>query len=230
VADNQSGVNEPPMPAMIGDFWFQPVVPGRPSGSGSGRDSVGMGPRPVPGKANLVVAIERLDGEARCGAAPAATLEYALVSPCLDFAYFAELREVAQRFPALEITLLTQTLGYFMTVVTPDPAEEAEVLHQWLQEGQQLPGPLAVVRGRPFFRLPSPDGRYLDLHLTGGGDTTYLSREVTLLDGERMVVGSISHLWGAIRASSDSDLDEPTFMELLVATLRQRPRARVPKP
>ena len=124
------GQPPPPIPA---DFWFRRGDPG----SASGRARPGL----VPGRVNLVVPAHQ-----GCEGDECATL-------------FAPLRALLQRFPELELTLMSRNVGAFAERTQPDPAREAELHRQWLHDWQQLPGALAVERERAFFRLPAPDGR-----------------------------------------------------------------------
>ena len=74
---------------------------------------------------------------------------------------YAGLRRVAQRFPALEITLVAQTYGLFDKMAPPPPGLEAEQFQRaWLTE-RHLPGALAVT-STPFWRLPAPDRRRIN--------------------------------------------------------------------
>ena len=129
---------------------------------------------------------------------------------------FATLREWARRFPALELTLVARTLGYFATVAQPDPAQEAERLRRWLHEEQQLPGALAVTRW-PFRRLPAPDRRVLYQLPDTTNETGYPAEwgaMMFLVDRE-----------GRFVATDGRGCGDEEFAELIAATLRQRPRA-----
>jgi hypothetical protein len=101
-------------------------------------------PRPTRGRVNVVAFVDMLGCPDGCWAA------------------MALLRRLAQRFPTVEITLATQTRGYFMSVALESPAEEAEWLRRWLLEGQRLPGALSVST-TSLRRLPAPDRRTLDV-------------------------------------------------------------------
>lgn len=89
----------------------------------------------------------------------------AFVSPRCDNecpAAFAVIRRMAERFPELEVTLMTSTSGHVNPLLTPTVAEEAAVLRESLVAGNRLPGVLAVEDARPW-NLPAPDGRRIEV-------------------------------------------------------------------
>jgi hypothetical protein len=103
------------------------------------RDSVAA-PRPTRGTVGLVVFVD-----AECG------------SSCAGG--YAALRRTAQRFgPALQITLVATTHGYFRLRPPLAPAEEAEAMRQYFFDYLHLPGALAISTTR-FARRPDPDRR-----------------------------------------------------------------------
>jgi hypothetical protein len=123
-----------PAPRIEAEFWFR-------------RDD-STASRPVKGKVNLVVFLD----QRVCFGAGAST---ACLATC------ARLRRLARQFPALEITLVAQTRGWFHLGVPPTPVGEAALLQRaWLEE-QKLPGALAVAT-TDFWRLPDPDRRRID--------------------------------------------------------------------
>ena len=167
----QSPIGEP-APMIEGDFWF------RRGDSRAGR--------PVEGKVNLVVFLN----QATCyggGSSPSCQMHY------------ARLRRLAQRFPALEVTLVAQTLGWFWVAALPAPAEELALLERtWLEE-RKLPGALAVTN-TPFWRLPDPDRRRVNrkvanvTHYSFGGigqvaaDKLYFPASAVLIDQSGRVI------------------------------------------
>lgn len=122
-----------PYAPLTADFWFGD------SGQGS------RGPRPTPGQVSLLIGL---------GDRPYICLRHGCP---MDF---ARLRQLAQRFPDLEITLVTETGGYFAERAEQDPAKEAALLWWWVHDSRHLPGQLAVSRGS-LKRLPAPDRRVL---------------------------------------------------------------------
>jgi hypothetical protein len=103
------------------------------------------GTHPAPGKVSLVVF---LSGNPAHGWTS-------------DPIAYAALRRIGHRFPTLDITIASQTEGWFGPIDPPSPAQEAALIHERLSTVQQLPGTLVVSR-TPFWRLPAPDGRRVD--------------------------------------------------------------------
>lgn len=99
-------------------------------------------PRPRAGHVSMLVSVDD-----RCGV------------QC--FPYYATLRRIARRFPALDITLMAHTHGSFRLRPPPTPAEEAALDSAYFLGALQLPGALAVDE-TPYTMLPEPDGRRLD--------------------------------------------------------------------
>jgi hypothetical protein len=100
--------------------------------------------RPAKGKVSLVVFLDT-----KCHMFPTCWGPY------------ASLHRLAQRFPALDITVAVRTHGYFSKMAPPAPAEEADELRKWWQGFHQLPGALAVTN-TDFWRLDPPDRRRID--------------------------------------------------------------------
>jgi hypothetical protein len=73
----------------------------------------------------------------------------------------ATLRRLSERFPALEIILVSHTHGAFLYVKPPAPAEEAEAIRHWL-EPFRVRGATIAVSSTPFWNLPRPDARRID--------------------------------------------------------------------
>ncbi|HEU4588176.1 MAG TPA: hypothetical protein VFS11_05995 [Gemmatimonadales bacterium] len=76
------------------------------------------------------------------------------------FATAAAVRRLAARFPALDITIVSGTHGYFMFGPPVAPDSEAQLIDKWIQ-ALRVPGRLAVAT-TPFGSLPAPDGRRID--------------------------------------------------------------------
>jgi hypothetical protein len=100
--------------------------------------------RPAKGKVSLVVFLD-----ATCHMAP----------DC--WGPYASMHRLAQRFPALQITVAVHTHGYFSKMAPLAPAGEADVLREWWQGFHLLPGALAVTN-TDFWRLDPPDRRRID--------------------------------------------------------------------
>ena len=106
-------------------------------------DRKGDGPRPTKGRISLVAFVP---------------------TACKDVCAraVASMRRIVERFPELEVTLLTSTTGHVNPVLTPTVAEEAAMLHGTLLASYRVPGALAVEDARPWY-LPAPDGRRIEM-------------------------------------------------------------------
>ena len=130
---NPLGEHAPP---IEGDIWL-----GREDGSG---------PRPTPGRVSLVVFLNA--GECVGVVESAAEMDGGCAGS------LTTLRRLMERFPALEVTVVAETQGYFMFLKDSiTPAREAELTKRWL-ESYGVTAPLAMSR-TDAWRLPSPDGR-----------------------------------------------------------------------
>ncbi|HXE57157.1 MAG TPA: hypothetical protein VNK43_04090 [Gemmatimonadales bacterium] len=125
-------------PELRGDIWL-------------GRSD--SAPRPRPGRVSLVVFIANPD----ClGPVVSDRMMY---DSCAE--NLVPLRRLAQRFPALEVTLVAQSRGYFAYLKdSVTPAREAELTKRWL-EAYGVHAAL-VMTATDFWRLPDPDGRRID--------------------------------------------------------------------
>lgn len=74
---------------------------------------------------------------------------------------YASLNRIYKAFPELEITIVTQTLGFFQNQVPPPPEVEARLYKQWLLDFHKLPAVLAVSE-TAFWRLHEPDRRRIN--------------------------------------------------------------------
>jgi hypothetical protein len=114
--------------------------------------------RPSPGKTSLIVflstacrrSIEEREPRLHRGSAR---------QEC--FGTYAMLKRLLQQFPNVELTIATQTYGYFWPGGPLQPEEEADYLRQWLLDFQKLPGAL-VVATTPFWHLDAPDNRRIN--------------------------------------------------------------------
>ncbi|HEX6534061.1 MAG TPA: hypothetical protein VF041_05660 [Gemmatimonadaceae bacterium] len=113
------------------------------------------GPRPVPGKVNLIVFTDGM-----CTDVVPVPVPYHLVTGegqqrC--YQDMSELRRIAARFPALEITLVDRTRGSYMYLHPQSPTEEASLIARSL-EAHRVPG-TPVIAASAFLRIPDPDRR-----------------------------------------------------------------------
>lgn len=131
---------------LSADFWFP-------------ADSA-RGPRPTPGRVALVVFLDRIqcvDGPNDPAFAVEEKRDETLPS-CWQWGM--NLRRLAERFPALEITVVAPTHGYFLYGPPLSPAEEAAYIARWVAR-HHIPGTLAVT-STPFWHLEAPDDRRVD--------------------------------------------------------------------
>jgi hypothetical protein len=151
--------------------------------------SAGNGPRPTPGRPALIVFAEHTNciGDASSDDAGPA-------SDCV--ARFAEIRRIAERFPALEIDIVMATHGQFMYLPPTTPANEAVLIREWL-DAHHVPGAVLGVTSTPFWRLPSPDDRRIDkdtpnlTHYSFGKSWKVGSGSMFLVDSD----GIIANAW-----------------------------------
>jgi len=78
------------------------------------------------------------------------------------FKPYARLRRLKQRFPDVEVTVLSSTFGTVGQLGPLTPTNEADTLAKLWLGFHHLPQRL-VVEERPFFHVPDPDGRRIDL-------------------------------------------------------------------
>lgn len=83
---------------------------------------------------------------------------------CCGAGTWSRLRRLTRRFPALEVTFVTQTAGYFGEAAPPSPQEEGAMLAHALFEERRMSGVLAVTN-TAFWRLPDPDRRRINQQL-----------------------------------------------------------------
>jgi hypothetical protein len=175
---------------LTGEFWF--------------RREPANAPRPTHGRVALVVFL----GTAGCqNPLPSLEAKWSREENC--WGAMAMLRRLAQRFPSVEVTLATETRGYFASAAIEAPAEEAELLRRWLLEGHRLPGALSV-SVTPFRRLPDPDRRRIDGVVPNAMNYRQSSGvNVFLIDADGLIV-----LGGAVRGE-----EEPRWAGMIEALL-----------
>lgn len=166
------------VPPITADFWFP-------------RDS-DHGTRPTPGRVALVVFLDRIacvdSPEQQDFASDDRRDEYRS-GQCWRIG--ANLRRLAERFPELEITCVTQTHGYFLYAPPPAPAEEAAYIARWVA-GHGIPGTLAV-SSTSFWNLDPPDGRRINRPDSNAvryssGKSSYAHRGMYLVDRDGTLV------------------------------------------
>jgi len=132
-------------PVIHGDFWYDTSA-----GDTVIAHAVPPSPRPVPGRPSLVVMLTP-----KCRGYPWSA-DGRPHWAC--FQAYSVLRRLATRFPALDITIVSQTLGAYDLLPPLQPAAEAELLSRWWQGYHRLHGTLAVTR-TAFWRISDPDRR-----------------------------------------------------------------------
>ena len=187
---NPLGEHAPP---IEGDIWL-------------GRENE-SGPRPTPGRVSLVVFLDA--GECVGVVESAAAMDGGCAGS------LTTLRRLMERFPALEVTMVAETQGYFMYLKDSiTPAREAELTKQWL-ESYGVMAPLAMSRSDTW-RLPSPDGRRVTRTSTNrrnysfGKSWQVSNRNAYLIDEDGIVV----HVREMDRASVAQDFAE--LIEILL--------------
>jgi hypothetical protein len=73
----------------------------------------------------------------------------------------ADLHRLSERFPTLQIIIVTRTHGSFLYVTPPSPAEEAALVRQWIEQ-YRIRGAVVAISPTPFWNLPHPDGRRIE--------------------------------------------------------------------
>jgi hypothetical protein len=185
------GVQAPPLQA---EYWFDHT--GSTKHRISSTESV---VRPVPGRVNLVVFFDpwwRRPGE--------------------GWAQLYVLKRFKQRFPTLEITLMSQTQGYVGPVEPSSPEQEADMYRQRFLEFFQLPVTVGITK-TPWWRLEDPDRRRINQDVVnaqeyGFGFMKATSSSLYLVDPEGRLV--------AFAWLSRGDLEK--FIEKLIEAVMQQ--------
>ena len=109
------------------------------------------------------------------------------------FQAYAVLRRMAQRFPTLSITVVSQTRGAHWLLAPLQPADEAALLSRWWQGYHRISGVLAVST-TPFWRIADPDRRRVlentenETAYAFGADVDESQLRAVLIDGDGTVV------------------------------------------
>jgi len=150
------------------------------------------------------------------------------------FANAAALHRLAQRFPELEITIVSRTAGNVFGYLPPlSPTETAE----WLERAAaawKLPGALAIVAQSPTVRLPAPDDRIVEsstdsnlvrYHFGDGYEKQELNTAF-LVDQNGVIVWQVG---GGIGFGESRDVFRSTWVPMIDVLLhRQRTDAATP--
>jgi hypothetical protein len=175
-------------PTLNGNFWFasdavETEVMGR--GPNAPRSVVQMS-RPTPGRIALIVFLTN-----QCRGPEAPHHPKRQNTSCWDV--YALLRRLAQQHPSLEITIVTQTYGYFWPIPPLKPAEEAEWISRWWLGFHRIPAALTVTAA-DFWHLNDPDHRRIDEptqnhtnYMFGHGNTV-INRFAVLTDRDGVII------------------------------------------
>jgi hypothetical protein len=142
---------------------------------------------------------------------------------CWDEA--ATLRRIAKRFPALEITLVSQTRGYFVSAAVDTPADEAEWVRRWLLDAHHLPGALSV-SVTPFERMPEPDRRRMDKPVPNAAN--YGGRGEFMLTSMFLVDSGIIVYWDVLGPEERPGLFGLRWVDLIGTILSRDTTASAP--
>ncbi|HEY9448932.1 MAG TPA: hypothetical protein VIQ60_04230, partial [Gemmatimonadaceae bacterium] len=143
------------------------------------------GPRPTPGRVSLVVFLDNHE----CDGVP--TVPSQIGGDCAD--HLDPLRRLEERFPELEITVVSETHGHFLYLkdgITPQ--REAELTKQWL-EAHGVHAALAMTTTE-FMRLSDPDSRRFErpnsngINYSFGRGQKILNSTAFLIDQDGIVV------------------------------------------
>jgi hypothetical protein len=175
------------------------------------------GPRPTPGRVSLVVFLDNHD----CDGVPGSPLD--MGDRCAR--NLVPLRLLEQRFPELEITVVSQTHGHFLYLkegITPQ--REAELTKKWL-EAHGVHAPLAMT-ATDVMRLPDPDSRRFER--PNSNEINYaFGRSEKVQNGEAFLVdqdGIVVHTRDMNRASVYEDYG--VLIEILLERQRRVSEAR----
>lgn len=113
----------------------------------------GGAPHPAPGRVSVIAFADQAD----CVRHDENTGEVVDICGFL----LSQVRRLSERFPALDVTIVSATRGSFAYAPPPSPAEEATLIQHWI-EAYRIPRAAIAVSSTPFWNLPSPDGRRIN--------------------------------------------------------------------
>ncbi|HEX6535719.1 MAG TPA: hypothetical protein VF041_14070, partial [Gemmatimonadaceae bacterium] len=174
-------------PTITAEYWI-------PSAAGNA-------PRPTPGHVSLLTFLDDKD----CVTVdPQGDVGDQCVSD------LAQLRRLSERFPTLDITIVSGTHGSFVWAPPPTPAEEADMIQTWLAS-YHIPRLTVAVTSTPFWNLPRPDGRRIDKPTQNY--TNYTFRKLLKPEGSKYLVDQDGLIVSAF-GLGESDLAQ--FIDVLV--------------
>ncbi len=111
-------------------------------------------------------------------------------------------KRIKERYPELQVVIVTQTLGHLNDLNPPKPEQEAELLGKYIREFSQLDAQV-VVYDTDFFKLPGYDRRRINLP-TENDLAGYEKARLFLVDREGRKISSganereLEYLTGAL--------------------------------
>jgi hypothetical protein len=147
-------------PPIVANFWFTGAT-ATPARTTAGPNTDGSDPAPVRPSQGKVSLVLFLRGGCREDA-PAFFREIVRVTQrAACWGTYAALRRFATRYPQVEITIVSHTMGYVGESPIISPEEEAKTLQAWWLGFHRLPATLAIT-STEFFRMPNTDFRRVD--------------------------------------------------------------------
>lgn len=158
---------------LVGDFVYsRDGSPINTSSFPAESASFSAGVFPATGKVSMVVFLYggcRAESPSDGGQSRSAFNE-----SCLDS--YTVLHRIARRYPDVEITIVSRTLGYVGDLGPLSPAEEAEKLRWWWLDHHKLPASL-VIAETGYFNMPGLDRRRLDNPDENATNYTFLANQ-----------------------------------------------------
>lgn len=137
---------------IVGDFWF------RREGGKVARLPHAPGPLPEKGRINLVVFLD-INCEENTPIFIGQYHRSYSGGRCLSL--YPLVRRLAERYPSLQVIVVSLTDGFIGATEPMSPEEEAIQKSHWWLGTHKLPATL-VVAEQKFFKLPAPDYRRID--------------------------------------------------------------------
>ncbi len=197
------------IPGMIGEsaepleaeFWF--------SSKNAPATATSDSPRPTSGKVSLIVFLRQGCNNVEIARFWGSKDRATFLAECEGT--YSSIRRLGQRFPSLEITVVSRTSGYTPTGPMT-PSEEAATLQKWWLDFHQLPATLAVAN-TPFFRLTGFDRRRIDESVSN--DINYLFEQSSQTEIGNKMAYLIDTNGKVIHSGGLSIQEEQTLKEML---------------
>lgn len=115
------------------------------------------------------------------------------------YATITAIRRMAQRYPDVDLVLVSNTWGHFGPLEPPDSDHEAKLIDSLMRNFHKLPNSILTVTKGDFIQLQDPDGRrvYLtfpnkDAYMPSALPTATIGVTVFLVDQDRKIVDRVS--------------------------------------